>query len=49
MLKTIRLFNILAFKKNESDNKIIRFDIDSNNIKFVKKLRKSKNPKLFKF
>ena len=30
MLKTIRLPNILAFRKNNNNDKIIGFDIDRN-------------------
>ena len=57
ILKTIRLFNWLGFKKNDDEksvykrnnnnNKIVKFDID-NNIKFAKKFIKLKNQKLSK-
>ena len=49
MLKTTRLSNLSAFKKNKSNNKIIKFSINNNNIKFVKKLEKLKNQNLSKF
>ena len=36
-------------KRNKSNNKIVKFGINSNNnIKFIKKSKKSKNQKLFK-
>ena len=37
-----------AFKKNNSGNKINKFNISSNDMKYAKKLKKSKNKKLFK-
>ena len=41
MLKTIRLFNMLAFKKNKNNNKVVRFYINNiNNKKLTNKLKK---------
>ena len=38
-----------SFDGNESNNKFIRFDVDSNSgSKVANKLKKSKSPKLFK-
>ena len=54
----MKLFNMSVFEKNNnsklvsksnnSNNKIIKFNIGDNNIKFVKKSRKLKSQKLFK-
>ena len=59
MLKTIRLFdklafsknnsNELAFIKNNSNNKIDKFSVGDNNLEHTKKSRKLKSQKLFKF
>ena len=37
------------FKKNDSNNEIIRFGISDNSVKLIKKSKKLKNKKLFKF
>ena len=48
MLKTTGLFNMPAFKKNNSNDKIVRFGVDGNIIESNKnskwKLFKFKNP-----
>ena len=49
MLKIIKLLNMSTFKKNKDNNKVVRFDINSNNLEFIKKSRKLKSKKLFKF
>ena len=41
--------NELDFKKNYSNNKINRFGVSSNDIKYTEKSRKLKSKKLFKF
>ena len=38
----------LVFEKNNNNNKIDRFDINSNKLEYAKKLKKSKSEKLFK-
>ena len=43
-----RLFNKLAFKKNNNNNKINKFGDNSNNIEYIKNSGKSKSQKLFK-
>ena len=58
MLKVIELFNKLTFGKNNgnklilvknnNNNEIDRPNVGNNNIEHIKKLRKSKNKKLFK-
>ena len=41
--------NRSTFKKNNSNSKIYRFGINSNNIEYIKKIKSLKNEKLFKF
>ena len=36
------LFNILIFKKDKTNNKVIKFNINNDNKKFIKKLGKLK-------
>ena len=51
IFKLIWLFNILTFRKHKGKNKIIKFNINSNNNKkSINKLKKlSKLKKIFKF
>ena len=42
MLKTIRLPNVLGIEVKNCNNKIDRLNINSSNIEFAKKLKKSK-------
>ena len=48
MIKITRLLNLSAFGKNKNNNKVIKFNIDSNIIEFTKKLRKLEDSKIFK-
>ena len=41
--------NILDFSRNKSNNKVIRFDISGDSKKFINKLKKLKNQRLFQF